>query len=328
MAEKRGTGYLVAGVILALILVLFSFSYCRREEAQPPPPEVEEVGGKLIIALLPEQNVFAQKQRYAPLGEYLSDKLRRSVEFKLLDSYGAIMEEIIGKEVDGAFFGSLNFTLTYSQAGVEPLARPLWLNGESTYAGYIFTRKDSGLTEDVAGWKGKTFSFVHTATTAGYVFPLGYLSEHGVKEPGDFFSRTYFAGSHDASALAVYNGEADLGAGKNHIYNRLKDENPDFGENMVILAESKAVPSNGLAVRPGLDGELKKELKEALLGMHLDPWGQKTLSTFGAQKIIETNVTDYSPVMDLAERAGLDLANYPLTREYTPFSSPQLPKEN
>ena len=99
----------------------------------------------IIIGLLPEMNVFKQKKRFAPLADYLSEHMGITVKMTMLSRYGNIIERIKKDDVDGAFLGSFTGGLAISQLGVIPLARPINMDGTSTYFGYIFARKDSNI---------------------------------------------------------------------------------------------------------------------------------------------------------------------------------------
>ncbi len=267
----------------------------------------------IVIGILPEQNVFIQKKRFEPLEEYLSRKLDRKVRFKLLADYADMAREIDEKKLEGGFFGSLNFVLTKLRTDIDVLARPLWSNGESTYRGYIFTRRDTGLNADPSGWKGRSMAMVSRATTAGYLFPTAYLRKRGVSDATKYFARCFFTGSHDAAALAVFRREADLGACKSEIFDQMRDRDAAFREAMTILAVSEAVPSNGLAVRSDLPPRVKDGLRAVLLRMDQEPEGRSVLERFNAQSFIETRLKDYDPVYKMAEDAGLDLSRCALS---------------
>jgi phosphonate transport system substrate-binding protein len=142
---------------------------------------------KILIGILPEMNVFKQKQRFKLLGDYLSKKTDTTVEFTILSRYGNIVERFTAEKMDGAFFGSFTGALAIKRLGVIPLARPVNLDGTSTYQGYLFTRKDSGI-KNVTDMKNKKMAYVDKATTAGYVFPLAYLRENGITDTDIFFS--------------------------------------------------------------------------------------------------------------------------------------------
>ena len=288
---------------LAVFLLLFFGTL----SLQPICAQAEEK--KFLIGLIPEMNIFKQKQRFTTLGEYLSKKTGLDIKFTILSRYGNIIESFEKEKMDAAFFGSFTGAAAVYKLGVVPLARPVNPDNASTYKGYLFVRKDSNI-KDIKGMKGKKMAFVEKATTAGYVFPLAYLRENGVSSPEGFFREYYFAGSHDAAIDAVLDRKADVGAAKNTIYERMRKEDPRLDKELVIIAQSPAVPSNGLCVRKDLNDALKKKLKDTLLAMHNDPEGQTVLKQFGALKFIETSAKDYEPVHELAQKAGIDLKNY------------------
>ncbi len=264
---------------------------------------------ELIIGLIPEQNVFKQMERYKPIGNYIEKKVGLKVSFIILSRYGNIINSFAEEKMDGAFWGSFTGALAIKQLGIEPIARPEWPDGTSTYHGYIFVRKDSGI-RSVADMKGKSIAFVERATMAGYVFPLAYLKENGVDDIDTYFKEYYFAGSHDSAVNEVYNGKADIGSAKNTIFNLVVDNNPGIKNELIILARSPVVPSNGLGLRSDLDPAIKKKLQDALLDMDKNPEGIKALELYGAARFISTSKDDYAPLFDLAEKAGIDMEKY------------------
>jgi phosphonate transport system substrate-binding protein len=302
-------------VLLAAVALAAAVS-CNREpsrEALPPAPAPKVSGPGITIALLPERNVFEQKKRYQPLQDYLTAAIGRPVSFKLLDNYQVIFSEILEHRVEGAFFGSMNGAIAQLKGGVEILARPVELSGVSTYTGVIFSKSDSRITKDPRTWKNKRIALVNKVTTAGYLYPLSLLRLSGYTgEPEAFFRQMTFTGSHDAAILAVFNGESDFGACKNTVFEEYTKLHPEIQRDLSVLATSAQVPSNGLGVRPDLDPELKRLLREALTTMHTRENGQRALRHFQAQRFIETGATDYEPVFAMARQGGFDLAAWPL----------------
>lgn len=280
--------------ILAGILFFPALAYSEQNE--------------LLIGLIPELNVFKQRERFQPLADYLSKKIGVKVKLTIFSKYGGIVERFKTHKMDGAFFGSFTGATAIRELGVEPLARPVNLDGSSTYHGYIFVRKDSGI-KDVKDMRGKRVAFVDKATTAGYIFPMAYFKENGVKDIDKYFREYYFAGSHDAAVYAVLNKKADIGAAKHSVYDRVKRNDPGVEKELIILAESPKVPSNGLCVRKDLNKTIKEKLKNALLNIDRDPNGKVALEKFGALRFIETTASDYQPVFDLMKRAGIGTKN-------------------
>jgi phosphonate transport system substrate-binding protein len=263
----------------------------------------------ITIGLIPEMNVFKQRQRFKPMAEYLSKHMGITVKLSILSRYGNIIERIKEHELDGAFLGSFTGTLAISQLGVIPIARPINMDGTSTYYGHIFVRKDSNI-KTVEDMKGKTLALVERATTAGYVFPLAWFKRQGINDIDTYFKEHFFTGSHDAAIDAVMHGEADVGAAKNTIYERMRVMKPRLDKELIILADSPRVPSNGLSVSKEMPEKYKKQLKSLLLGLDQDEEGIRVLEKLGAQRFVETSKEDYQPVLDLAKDAGIVLEKY------------------
>src|SRR5512141_3183014 len=115
---------------ILIVLCLPFFAACSPKE--PPQPVKKPPVEKLLIGLIPEQNLFRQIERYEPLGEYLSRKTGTKITFKVLPRYGNIIDSFISSGMDGAFFGSFTYTLAHVKVGVEVLARPVALDHTST----------------------------------------------------------------------------------------------------------------------------------------------------------------------------------------------------
>jgi len=278
-------------------------------EAEPEVRQAVSQVPPLRIGLIPEQNIFRQRERYEPLLNYVGDRLGTTVHVDILRHYGSVLRDFADGKLDGAFFGSFSYVLAHHQLGVEVLARPESLDGTSTYHGLIFAKNGSGITTP-ASMKGKVFAFVDRATSAGFVFPLAYFAEHGIANYATFFSETYFAGSHDAAIYDVLEGRADVGAAKDTVFQRLAATDPRVARDLSVLERSPGFPENALAIRGDLDPNIQRRLKEILLLMHEDPRGQAILKEFGARRFIETSDADFAPLMGYVRALGLDLSTY------------------
>ncbi len=265
---------------------------------------------RIRIGLIPEQDIRKMAARYEPLAEYLSKKINTKVVLVYLDNYGEVCDKFIYKQLDAAFFGSFSYALTHVKAGIEPVARPDY-QGVSTYRGLIVVRKDSNI-KNVADMKGKRLALVHQATYAGYLYPLYYFKEHGIKKLESYFSKIVFTGSHDKTIFEVLRGEADIATPKDLVYQRVLKENPDLEKKLAVLAVSEPVPSNALCVSKELDPGLKNKLKEVLLNLNNDPEAGPVLESLGgATRFIETGDEDYRHLYDIINALGIDLNTYP-----------------
>ncbi len=286
-------------------LILLS---CSKAEAPAPKKTISEENF-LLIGLIPEQNIFRQLERYEPLADYLSEKIGTRIKLIIIPVFGNIVRNFDSAGMDGAFLGSLTYALAHTKLGVEVLARPEDLNGISTYRGLIFVRKDSGI-RTIRDIKGKTFAFVDKASTSGYLLPLVFFKEHGIKDYKRYLKEIYYTGTYEDAIYDVLNRKADIGAAKNTVYERLAGKDPRIKDELVVLKDSPDFPENGLAVRKTLDSSVKKILKETLLSMHKDRAGMTVLRNFGATRFIETADEDYASIYKYTKEINLDLATY------------------
>lgn len=292
--------------IAAAILCLGLTVSCSRPE--PPPPAKKPPLPKILIGLPPERNIFRQIERYEPLASYLGRKAGVRIELKVLPGYADVIRDFGAMKMDGAFFGSLSYVIAHKTLGVLPVARPESMRGGTTYQGLIFVRKNSTI-RTVADMKGKRMALVDKATMAGCLLPRVHFKDHGVEDFRTFLGEVYYAGTHEDVIRDVLDGNADIGAAKNTVFETMIAEGrPSVKGGIRVLAVSPQVPENALALRPDLDPKIVAGIREALLAMDRDAEGRKVLQDFGARRFVETSDDDYLSVYRFATRAGIDPA--------------------
>ncbi|RLB68382.1 MAG: hypothetical protein DRH08_01095 [Deltaproteobacteria bacterium] len=296
------------GLAFLVMLTLFLIG-CDQQEQTTPVQQSKNNPQKLTIGLIPEQDIFTQKKRYEPLLAQLSKEIGVPIDIRILPRYGNIIDNFNELGLDGAFFGSFTGAMAIKKLGVEPLVRPQYIGGSSTYYGMVFVRKGSGIrtAEDM---RNKQMVFVDRATTAGYLLPLSYFRSLGIDDYKTWFKEYYFSGTHEDAINDVLNGLADIGAAKNTVFYRMAAANNRVSKELEILATSPHVPANSLAVRGDLPDEVKQSLKKQLLEMHQSLEGKAILEDLKIEKFVETTVDDYQPVLDYAAGIGLDLQTY------------------
>lgn len=276
---------------------------CNKERAGAP--RAQQHRQTLRLGLVPEQSIFKQVHRYEPLADYLSRQLNVNVSLSVMPSYDRVLSSFAAKELDGAFLGSMIYILAHARLGVEAVARPVNLDGTSTYYGVMFVRKDSNI-RSILEMKGKRLALVDRNTMAGYLLPLAYFKKKGV-DYATYLKEFYFAGTHEDVIYDVLDRKADIGAAKSSVLMRLSAEDARVKNDLFILARTPLVPENCFAVRRDLDGTLKEQLKSVLLNMHEDQEGAGILQEFKARRFIETKDSDFSSVYFFARELDIDL---------------------
>jgi len=281
--------------LIACLLVCYVAAAAIPVLAFEPPDE-------LLIGIEPEHNIFDQVERYRHLADYLSDRLGVKIKLTIMSRYGEVIKRFKTLRLDGAFLSSYTATLGIRELHLEPIANPVNLLGESTSQGYILVRKDSGI-RSMIDMKGGSIVFVDPATMEGYLFPLAFLQQHGVKDINAFFSRYYFSGSHASAIFAVLDGRADIGSAKSTVYYQLVKNDPTIGQELEIIARSPKVPEVTLCIKSDIAQYLRERLSSVLLDMDKTPAGKMALQQFRAERFVKSNKADFVIIEKMAQEA-------------------------
>ncbi len=264
---------------------------------------------EILIGLIPEENIFTQMDRHRPLAAYLTKKLGARVRFTILSRYGDVLDRFMSRKMDGAFFGAFTSALAMEQLGAEPVVHPVNLDGSSAVQGYIFARKDSGISS-LEDMKGKRIVFVDKATATGYLYALSFFMERGVQNIKTYFSDLSFTGSHGSAIYAVLDGRADIGIAKSKIFQQMVRKDPGIKEELLIIARSPEFPGTTLFLRKDFPKARRSQIRELLLGMHEDAEGMEVLKKLEAEMFIEANRSNFKAFFEIAGKAGINVKTY------------------
>lgn len=266
-------------------------------------------GKEILIGLIPEENIFRQVEKHRPLVSYLSKKMGVNVRLTILSRYGDIIDRFTSRGIDGAFFGVFTGVLAMEKLGVEPIARPVNLDGSTTSQAYVFVRKDSGIKQ-VRDMRGKRMAFVDKATATGYLYMYALLKENGISNIEGFFKEYYFTGSHDAAVHAVMDNRADIGIAKENIFNKMILKDPLIRNELNVLYKSPEFPDITFCLKKEIPEATKNKIRDILLNMDKDREGIEVLKKLGAIKFVTAQKKDFKPFFDMVTKAGIDIRNY------------------
>lgn len=238
---------------------------------------------------------------YTPFLNYLEKATGRRFRIKFTEKYEDTISNL-GKGITHfAALGSLSYVLGHEKYGIKYLVSGVNSEGDATYHSIIFTRPDS-LIKDVHELKQKCFAFGSRMSTQGHIIPRFMLEEAGITL--DDLEKYSYTGSHLNAVKSVLNGECDAGGIQDTLAKRLAEEGK-----IKILMMSQPYPSSLIAYNSGLDEEVVKAVRAALLafepsGRHksiLHEWS-KTEMPLGFTKMDEI---EFKRITDLAKKYDL-----------------------
>jgi phosphonate transport system substrate-binding protein len=143
-------------------------------------------------------------------------------------------------------------------------------------------------------------------SNTGRLYPLLLLEQAGTT-PDEFFSRTFFTGSHDRSVEAVRDGLADAAAVDSLVFNALTVE-PEERRRFKIVHTSPEFGMPPVVVSPRAKEADKSRIAACLLTLGSDEESKKILAGTGIERFVKPVSSWYDSVRHMRQglkRAGL-----------------------
>ncbi|MDZ7708539.1 MAG: phosphate/phosphite/phosphonate ABC transporter substrate-binding protein [Trueperaceae bacterium] len=262
---------------VALVVTLVPFAASAQDGDVPT---------ELVLGMVPSREAGAIADSLEPLADLLSERLLIPVETFISTNYVGLVEAMGNGRVDIGFFGPSAMVQAIDRYDAVPITASVRY-GSSTYKTQFNVRCD-GPIESYDDFRGASIAFVDPGSASGYQFPYVFLkNQYGIDANDDM--STVFAGSHDAAALAVYNGDVDIATSFNDVREDLLDEYPDIMEQVCVLGYTGDIPNDGQVVRAGLDSELAAQIQQALIDIAETEEGNALVNEL-------FNVTAFDPV--------------------------------
>ena len=259
----------------------------------PKRAELGSADNPIKFFFVPSVDAKLLEDTSRALTSYMEAHTPYKYKISIPPSYVAVVEAFGTNRADIAAINTFGYVLARDKYGVE--ARLVTVRfGESTYKAQFLARSDRGIKrlEDFAG---KKIAFVDPASVSGYLLPLKYLRERGIK-PKD----TVFAMRHDAVVSMIYQGQVDGGAtfysppaeGEIQDARRLvKPQYPDVYEKVKIIGLSSSIPNDPVVFRKDMPEEMKRKIIAELIAFAQTPAGQEVLRKL-------SSVTGLAPISD------------------------------
>ena len=230
-----------------------------------PETSIDRTGWPEMVRLGLIPTEADELTRWQPVVDHLEAELDVKVEPFVGTDYTATIIAAKNGDLDVVWLGPKSYVKARNQgAQMEPVVR--WISEDTGIAGYnslLITHKDSGIsTLDDA--QGRTFAFNEPESTSGFLVPTVFFLEQDI-EPESYFSEVFFAGSHEATAVAVANNTVDLASNNNETLPRLIETGRIAETDVKIIWESPLIPTDPISVQMDLPETFREAVREAFL---------------------------------------------------------------
>ncbi|MEE2002102.1 phosphonate ABC transporter substrate-binding protein [Alkalimonas sp. MEB108] len=229
---------------------------------------IASVQAQYTFGVIPAENNEEAAARFEPLRKDLEEQLGKRVRVFFATDYAGIIEAMRRGRVDFAWFGATSGLLAHREAGAVPFAVGVSREtGSAEYYSHFIVRADSP-AQTLEDLRGKNIAFVDPASTSGGVVPTYEVLKHTGQMPEDFFGRLQFAGTHDASVMAVRNGSVDAGVVGDFLFDAMVARGLISRDEFRVILASDPVPGPPMMIRAALGEELKARLTEIITTVH------------------------------------------------------------
>ena len=263
-------------------------------------PPLASAEGVLNVGLVPAED----PRLIVADNEALMNALRQSTGMEVkpfvATDYNGVIEALRAKKLDLAMLGPFSYVLAASIAEVDPVAIPETQKQGPSYHSLIVARKDRNI-RSLADLKGRTFAFVDPSSTSGHLFPKTAMLRAGLNPDTDM--RAIFAGSHDASVIAVQNGKVDAAAVADGLLEAAIARNMVKADEIQVVWKSDPIPGAPVVVRRDLPEPLKQRVRAAFASMRDIPWSKGTV----IKRWVPATDANFAVVRETAKLLNLDL---------------------
>nr|WP_130790314.1 phosphate/phosphite/phosphonate ABC transporter substrate-binding protein [Lachnoclostridium pacaense] len=293
----------------ALGLSLLALAGCGKKEASEDAKE-------LNVQFVPTNNDGSMEAKAKPFAQYLSGKLGCKVNVTLATDYSTIVEAMASGKVDIGIMPPAAYVQARDQKAAEAILTSQLgaYNHETglpeegklsgTFKGEVLVRADSDL-QTLEDLKGKRIATLSPNSASGYIYPVAEMKDLGMDPAKDCTLTT--VNDIPSEMTAVLSGQQDacfvFEGARNVFASKFSDQDLLKDLRVLYLTEGD-IPNDAIAVRTGMEAELKAKVREVFLNMKDDEAGQEAMSLWNHKGYEEADDSVYDTVKDYTAKAA------------------------
>jgi phosphonate transport system substrate-binding protein len=221
----------------------------------------------LRFGILPLGGAFESRNDWEPLLADMSRAIGRPVAMLSVTSYEALEQAIQRNEVDMAFLSGKMALDAVTLRRMTVLAQVTRHDGLPGYRALLLTRKTGDYTSlksllaEPEKWR---MARGESRSVSGFIVPQLqlFLPNHIAMETR---FRSELVGTHQVTALAVANGEADVATNNTADFERFRLQFPAEADRLQVIWESELIPHAQIVIRREYDPTFQKQVQNFLV---------------------------------------------------------------
>ncbi|MGJ7492346.1 phosphate/phosphite/phosphonate ABC transporter substrate-binding protein [Variovorax sp. ZT4R33] len=251
------------GLQLAISLSPAAPAVLRAQGGGPIAPTLP-----LRFGVLPSGGAVESRARWAPLLADMGRALGRSVTVLSVTSYESLDQAVRRNEVDIAMLTAKMALDAVTQRRMRVLAQVRRREGDADHRAVLVVRKDgalnslAGLLATPGRWR---LARGDSRSVSGFILPQVELFLPNRIAIETAF-RSELVDTHQATALAVANGDADVATNNTTDLQRFREQFPAEAARLQVIWRSAPTPPAQLVLRRDAPPALRRKLRDFLVG--------------------------------------------------------------
>lgn len=280
------------------------FAACTPSTDNQKPLDVNEIK----FGIISTESQANQKPIWEPFIKEFEKQVGVPVKPFYVTQYAGVIEAMKAGDVQIAWYGGKSYVEAARRSNAEVFAQTVNSDGTQGYVSHLIANKDSKVATEakalgenkgdeyvIKNSKDLTFAFNDPNSTSGFLVPSFYVFAQNGVNPKEAFKRLTFAGSHEATALAVANKQVDVATNNSESLSRLEETNPEARKNIEVIWTSELIPSDPIAYRKDLPEELKKKIQDFFYNYK----DEKVLEPLGWKEFIPAEDKTWNTIREL-----------------------------
>lgn len=310
------------------LLTLGSLAACSSDASGSTDGGAAADPTSLTLALVPSQDQGGLVDTATPLTDFLTAELGIEVTGVVSKDYQAAVEAMGAGQAQIGFLPSLQLwqasdmydasvVLQTERDGNISYPAQLMTNNPDKYCddtpverdGKLFCNGADALVgpaglDSITKVEGAKVALLGPGSPAGYIYPVLAMKNAGIDT--DSGIEQIPVTTNDASVLAVYNGDAEVGFSFWDARDIVTKDVPDVGQEVVVFALTEEIPNDGVALSADLSPELQDKITTALADYSSTPEGSQILTDiYSISTLAPADPSTLDVVAQAAEELGL-----------------------
>ena len=262
----------------------------------------------ILFAAVPSGETERVLSGFEDMADLIFESTGLVIEPFVATSYAGVIEAMCQDEPKAhmAALATFSYVLA-SEKGCAEVALVSTRYGAAFYNGQFVVLADSDF-ETLEDLKGASWCVSEKLSTSGVIIPSIMFKGLGIDITTDM-GEMVEAGSHEAAAAGVYNGDCDFATTYVDARTRIEEDYPDIMEMTKVIAVEPDIPNDGIQFVTGFPEDVKATLVKAILALFETEEGLAAMdAAYQWSGMIEKGDDFYEPFRQILDASGMDIA--------------------